>query len=93
MPAVAARRGSACLVGAGVAWLSGVLIIAAAFDVPEFANEAVNRSYGGWALIAAAAGLLAGCYACQLLFPDPRRRCWPRPPASSRWPPPRPELR
>ena len=71
VPAVAARRGSACLVAAGVAWLSGVLIIAAAFDVPEFANEAVNRSYGGWALIAAAAGLLAGCYACQLLFPDP----------------------
>ena len=56
----------------------------ARFDVPEFAVEAVHRSYGGWALIAASAGLLAGCFAFQLLFRKarPRRSC--RPPGACR---------
>ena len=54
-----------------LAWLAGVLAVAVLFDVPEFAVEAVDRSYGGWALIAAAAGVLAGGFVFQLLFPNP----------------------
>ena len=66
--AISARRGSVELVAASLAWVGGVFLIAAGFDVPEFWVDAIDRSYGGWALIAASAGVLAGCYAFQLLF-------------------------
>ena len=66
--AISARRGSVELVAASLAWVGGVFAIATGFDVPEFAVEAVHRSYGGWALIAASAGVLAACFAFQLLF-------------------------
>ena len=66
--AIASRRGSVELVAASLAWVGGVFAIATGFDVPEFAVEAVHRSYGGWALIAASAGVLAACFAFQLLF-------------------------
>jgi hypothetical protein len=66
--AASARRGSVALIVASLAWLAGVLTVAAAFDVPEFAVEAVHRSYGGWALIVAAAGALAGCFLFQLFY-------------------------
>jgi len=69
--AFSARRGSLELVAASLAWLAGVYLVALAFDVPEFMVEAVHRSYGGWALIGAAAGVLAGAFAFQLLFPNP----------------------
>lgn len=58
------------LVAASLGWLAVVVRVAAAFDVPEFANAAANRSYGGWALIAAAASVLAGGMLVQLLYPD-----------------------
>jgi uncharacterized membrane protein len=66
--AISARRGSVELVAASLAWVGGVFAIATGFDVPEFAVDAVHRSYGGWALIAASAGVLAACFAFQLLF-------------------------
>ena len=66
--AIAARRGSVELVAASLAWVGGVFAIATGFDVPEFAVDAIHRSYGGWALIAASAGVLAACFAFQLLF-------------------------
>ena len=74
------------LVAASFVWIGGVFAIAAAFDVPEFALDAAHRSYGGWALIAASAGVLAACFAFQLLAPQPgptrragaRRRRRPR---------------
>ena len=66
--AISARRGSVELVAASLAWVGGVFAIATGFDVPEFAVEAIHRSYGGWALIAASAGVLAACFAFQLLF-------------------------
>ena len=69
--ALSARRGSVELVTASLAWVGGVFAIASGFDVPEFAVDAIHRSYGGWALIAASAGVLASCVAFQLLFPKP----------------------
>ena len=55
-----ARRGVADLVG-------GVFAIATASMCPSSPSR-VHRSYGGWALIAASAGVLAACFAFQLLF-------------------------
>ena len=66
--AISSRRGSVGLVAASLAWVGGVFAIATGFDVPEFAVEEIHRSYGGWALIAASAGVLAACFAFQLLF-------------------------
>ena len=66
--AISSRRGSVELVAASLAWVGGVFAIATGFDVPEFAVEEIHRSYGGWALIAASAGVLAACFAFQLLF-------------------------
>ena len=75
--AISARRGSVELVAASLAWVGGVFVIAAGFDVPEFWVDGIDRSYGGWALIAASAGVLAGCYAFQLLFPSLRNTAVP----------------
>jgi hypothetical protein len=71
--AIASRRSSVELVAASLAWVGGVFAIATGFDVPEFAIEEFNRSYGGWALIAASAGVLAACFAFQLLFREVRQ--------------------
>jgi uncharacterized membrane protein len=68
--AASARRASAALVVASFVWLGGILAVALAFDVPEFALDTSGRSYGGWSLLAAAAGVLAGSYAFQLLLPE-----------------------
>ena len=70
--ALSARRGSVELVAASLAWVGGVFAIASGFDVPEFAVDSIHRSYGGWALIAASAGVLAACFAFQLLFREVR---------------------
>ena len=82
-----ARRGSA---GArrppGSRWLGGVLVLAAAFDVPEFANEARSAPTAGGRSSRRRRACSPACYAFQLLFPQPRAPAWPRRPASSRWP-------
>ncbi len=71
--AISSRRSSVELVAASLAWVGGVFAIATGFDVPEFAVDEINRSYGGWALIAASAGVLAACFAFQLLFREVRQ--------------------
>ena len=91
--AISSRRGSVELVAASLAWVGGVFAIATGFDVPEFAVDAIHRSYGGWALIAASAGVLAACFAFQLLFRESARRASPRAAASSPLPGPRPASR
>ena len=75
--ALSSRRGSVGLVAASLAWVGGVFAIATGFDVPEFAVEEIHRSYGGWALIAASAGVLAACFAFQLLFRSVRHTAVP----------------
>ena len=70
---IAARRCSVGLVAASLVWLAVVYLEAAVFDVPEFAVTGFDRSYGGWALIAAAAGALAGCFVFQVVYPKPGR--------------------
>ena len=67
--ALSARRGSAVAVAVSLAWLAGVLVLAVAFDVDEFQRH--GGSFGGWALLAASAGALAGGYAFQILYPRP----------------------
>ena len=69
--AAASRRVSVGLVAASFAWLSGVFVVAATFDVDEFGTGFSDRSYGGWALIAASFGALAGGYLFQRLYPKP----------------------
>jgi uncharacterized membrane protein len=71
--AISSRRSSVELVAASLAWVGGVFAIATGFDVPEFAVDGIHRSYGGWALIAASAGVLAACFAFQLLFRELRQ--------------------
>jgi hypothetical protein len=48
-----------------------VFVLSIAFDVDEF--ETLGGSFGGWALLAASAGVLAGGYAFQVLHPQPGR--------------------
>jgi hypothetical protein len=67
--ALSARRGSAGPVAASLTWLAAVFVLSIAFDVDEF--ETLGGSFGGWALLAASAGVLAGGYAFQVLHPRP----------------------
>jgi uncharacterized membrane protein len=68
--AVAGRLHSDSLAGASYAWLGIVLAEALVFDVGSFDDESALgltiASIGGWSVIAAAAGLLAGAYAHRL---------------------------
>ncbi len=75
--ALAAAVGAAILASAGLrrspeltvaayAWMLVVLLEAFAFDAPEFYDE---TSRGGWSVLAAAGGLLAGAYASRSLDP------------------------
>ena len=70
--ALTARRGSIGAVAASLSWLVGVFVLAVAFDVPEFENT-WDGSFGGWALLAASAGVVGGGYAFQVFFPSPGR--------------------
>jgi hypothetical protein len=71
--AVAGRRQSLELAIASYAWLAVVLIEAFAFDLDEFYEESeelyevAGLSEGGWSVLAASAGLLAGSYAHRIL--------------------------
>ena len=69
--AAAGRLRSDPLAGAAYFWLGIVLAEALAFDVGAFDHddglELVAASVGGWSVIAAAAGLLAGAYAHRLV--------------------------
>jgi uncharacterized membrane protein len=57
------------LAAAGYLWSAVVLTVAVAYDANEFFEDASDSSSGGWAVLAAAAALLAGSYA--------HRRTWP----------------
>lgn len=70
--AIAARRRSTGLVVAGLAALAVVLVEAVGFDVDEFL-DADDRSVGGWSVLEAAAGALAGGIALRVLHPTERR--------------------
>jgi uncharacterized membrane protein len=67
--ASAGLRRSAELATASYAWLLVVLFEAFAFDAPEFYDDLLETSTGGWSALAAAAALLAGAYAYRVLDP------------------------
>jgi hypothetical protein len=69
--AASSVRRSEPLVGASYAWLVVVLLEPFAFDLDnEYTGD--ETFWGGWSVLAAAAGLLAGAYAHRVL--DPQRR-------------------
>lgn len=57
------------LAAAAYVWLAASLVVALAFDVPEFYVDATKESIGGWALLGAAVALLGGSYVHRLLGP------------------------
>jgi uncharacterized membrane protein len=65
--ALAGRRGSDPLAFAAYYWLGVVVGVAVVFDIPEV-------SHGGWAALAAAAGLLGGAYGHRVPHPASRAR-------------------
>ena len=69
--AVAARRRSTGLIVASLVALV-VVLGESAFDADEFLADD-DRSVGGWSMLLAAAGLLAGAFALRVLHPTPRR--------------------
>jgi len=83
--ALAAAVGAVILASAGVLrsdglaaaaylWLGVVLVVALGYDLPEFYVDATETSSGGWAALAAAAGLLGGAYAHRLPWSGDRIR-------------------
>ena len=66
----AGRLGSDWLAIASFVWLGLVLAKALAYDGETF--EIGNESTGGWSILAASAGLLAGSYALRILQPERR---------------------
>jgi uncharacterized membrane protein len=70
--AVAAQRRSSWLVVAGLAALALVLGEAVGFDIDEL-SWPDDRSLGGWSVLEAAAGLLAGGVSLRILHPTTRR--------------------
>ena len=68
--AAAGRRGSDPLAAAAYTWVGIVLAEALLFDVGTFsAAEPATTSTGGWSVLAASAGLLAGGYVHRVLSP------------------------
>ncbi|HET6624633.1 MAG TPA: DUF2339 domain-containing protein, partial [Gaiellaceae bacterium] len=58
---------------AAYTWLGGVLVVALAYDVGHFYDDARGVSTGGWAVLAVSAGILGGA--------DAHRISWPGSPA------------
>jgi hypothetical protein len=62
------------LAAAAYVWLAASLVVALAFDVPEFYVDETRESIGGWALLGAAVALLGGSFVHRLLVPAGRVR-------------------
>jgi uncharacterized membrane protein len=60
---IAGRLRTDGLAVAAYTWLGVVLVVALTYDVGHFYDDETGLSTGGWAALAAAAGLLAGAYA------------------------------
>jgi hypothetical protein len=63
---VAGRLRTDGLAAAALTWLGVVLVVALAYEVGHFYDDATGLSTGGWSVLAAGAGILGGAYAHRL---------------------------